>query len=652
MTESTGSYPDFLDPGNPAVAPIRAIFDSMSDLFFIVHDDGTIRRANARAQSVLGYDEDELCGRQIAEFHAPEQVGEVRRFFDDALDGADELCLVPLLSRSGERVAVETTATRIFWGQVKLLVWTCRDVSRRQRAEEALRKSEERYRATIDSLADMMHVVDERLRIILCNETYRSRLAEVGIGDEPIGANLLELQPFLPRSVGDEYRQVFDTGELLTTEEEVEVGGQRIWTETRKIPVRGEDERVHRVVTVIRDVTERRELADELRQVQKMETLGALAGGVAHDFNNLLMAIKVYAGFVQSPRPGGIEPEHALEEVIRAADSAQTLTGQLLAFSRRQLLRPSVLSLDRVVGELEELLGRLLGRDVELRTAHAADLWSVKADQSQIQQVLVNLAVNARDAIHETGGWLTIETSNAVLDGDSVRGHRDARPGEFVRIRVTDSGSGMEEAVRRRVFEPFFTTKEPGRGTGLGLSTAYGTIRQHGGFILVESEPGVGSAFDVYLPRSREESGDRAGAQEPRCEPRGSETVLVVEDEPVIKKLMIEILEGLGYDVIGADDGQAALDLPRDRLAEVDILVTDVVMPGIGGRELSERLSAVYPSLRVLFVTGYTDDEIVRRGFFEGSVPLLRKPFHADDLGREVRAVLDSEEGKVTIPPR
>jgi PAS domain S-box-containing protein len=650
-------FPDFLDPANPLVAPIRAIFDAMRDLFFILHEDGSIRRVNRTAQQRLGYAEQDLAGHLITEIHAPEQSAEVLDFVAESIGGTDRYCRAPLVTADGELIPAETSATRISWGPIKMLVWTCRDVSQRARAEDALRESEERYRTMIDSLGDMVHVVDSERRIVLCNEAFRSRLAGLGIETDPVGQNVPDLMPFLPDRIAGEYDQVFESGEPLVTEETVDLGDSVAWTETRKIPLVDNGEGVSGVVTVIRDVTQRKQLEEELRQVQKMETLGALAGGVAHDFNNLLMAIKVFAGFARDPRPGGILPEHALQEVVRAADSAQTLTSQLLAFSRRQLLRPRVLDLNRVVGELEELLKRLIGPDAELVFFPTEDLWPVKADRSLLEQVLVNLTVNARDAFSRGGGRLTIALANVSLDERASRVHPDARPGEFVRIRVSDNGQGMEQSVRQRIFEPFFTTKEFGRGTGLGLSTAYGTTRQHGGFILVESAVGQGATFEVHLPRCEDPPHEPAGPVDEEPELRGGETVLVAEDEPVVKRLMLEVLDGLGYRVIGADGGRAALEAAREHAGEIDLLVSDVVMPEIGGRELAERLVRERPGMRVLFVTGYTDDEIVRRGFFEGEVPLLRKPFTAEEFAREVRTLLDrgtdsSPDDKQTIPPR
>jgi len=657
MVFSSLPYPDFLDPANPLVAPIRAIFDAMRDPFFVLHDDGSIRRANRTAQQRLGFTEDELAGRSVTEIHAPEQSEEVQRFVADAIEGTDRLCRAPLVTRSGERIPAETAATRISWGPIKLLVWTCRDVSPRAIAEEALRDSEERNRITIDALGDMVHVVDGEYRIVLCNGVFRDRLAGLGIEGDPVGRNVFDLQPFLPDRVREEYRQVLERGRPLVSEEAIELGDQVVWTETRKIPILDDRGGVHGVVTVIRDVTKRKDLEEELRQVQKMETLGALAGGVAHDFNNLLMAIKVFAGFARDPRPGGISRDDALREVLRAADSAQTLTSQLLAFSRRQLLRPRLLELPTVVGELEELLRRLVGQDIELTVTVAPGLWPVKADRSLLEQVLVNLVVNARDSFTRTGGRVSIELANVVVDEDAARASSDARPGEFVRIGVADDGQGMEESVRRRIFEPFFTTKEPGRGTGLGLSTAYGTTRQHGGFILVRSIRGEGSTFDVFLPRCLEAGTEPDQPADPLRDLRGSETVLVAEDEPVVKRLMIEVLDGLGYRVLGADGGPAALEVAHSYPGEIDLLVSDVMMPEVGGRELAERLTGDRPGLCVLYVTGYTDDEIVRRGFYEGEVPLLRKPFTAEQFAREVRAILDRRrdsriDEKLTVPPR
>jgi CheY-like chemotaxis protein len=376
----------------------------------------------------------------------------------------------------------------------------------------------------------------------------------------------------------------------------------------------------------VRDLTRQNELEVQLRQAQKMEAVGRLAGGIAHDFNNLLTAIAGYSEFLSA----GLEDErlrrHA-DEIRKAAARAAALTGQLLAFSRRQVLQPRVLDLNAVVSDMDMMLRRLIGEDVELVTLLDPKLGAVRADPTQVEQVIVNLAVNARDAMPH-GGAVTIETTN-VATGD----------GEFVELRMSDTGIGMTEEERQQLFDPFFTTKAG--GTGLGLATVYGIVEQSGGTIEVDSEPGLGSCFRIVLPRV-DEAAERGESPTPASAPEaGSETILLVEDESVVRQLVAEILETSGYSVLQAGDGPSALELLRRHTGPLDLLVTDVVMPGMSGPEVAQAVTSMRPGTQVLYTSGYTDQAIGHHGVLEPDVAFLQKPFSADDLNRKVRGLLD-----------
>jgi len=389
------------------------------------------------------------------------------------------------------------------------------------------------------------------------------------------------------------------------------------------------------------DITERKQLEEQFHQAQKMEAVGRLAGGVAHDFNNLLTAILGSADLVLDSLKAGVPEREEVEEIRKAAVRAADLTRQLLAFSRQQVIAPTVLNPNDVVANLDKLLRRLLGEDVELRAVLASDLQTVKADPSQLEQVLLNLAVNARDAM-PNGGKLTIETQNVELDQEYARGHLSAQPGPYVMLAVSDTGVGMDAATQARIFEPFFTTKEKGKGTGLGLATVYGIVKQSGGWIWVYSEPGHGTTFKVYLPRVGEAAAPAAPSLTPPASLRGSETILVVEDDEMIRNLVQKVMRANGYTVLVAANGGDAERVSGQHEGPIHLLMTDVVLPGLNGREVARRVVAARAGIRVLYLSGYTDDAIVHHGVLESGVEFLQKPFTPAVLGRKVREVLDS----------
>ncbi len=390
---------------------------------------------------------------------------------------------------------------------------------------------------------------------------------------------------------------------------------------------------------IVEDITEHRLLEDRLRQAQKMEAVGRLAGGVAHDFNNLLTGILGCADLLLETLGPDAPGRDDVAEIRKAAVRAADLTRQLLAFSRQQVLAPQVLDLNALVGNMEKLLKRLIGEHIELRAALAPDLGMVKADPGQLEQVIVNLAVNARDAM-PNGGRLTIETRNAELDASYVEEHAPVVAGPYVLLAVTDTGTGMDAETKSHVFEPFFTTKALGQGTGLGLATVYGIVKQSGGHVWVYSERGQGAAFKIYLPRVAETA---AAAPRPTAPAslRGSETILLVEDDEAVRTLTRRLLAARGHTVLLASQGEEALRLAQRHEGRIHLLVTDVVMPGMSGRELADRILALLPGIKVLYLSGYTDDAIVRHGVLEPGVAFLQKPFSAEALARKVREVLD-----------
>jgi len=428
-----------------------------------------------------------------------------------------------------------------------------------------------------------------------------------------------------------------------------ELDWQKHVFESHVQPLRSTEGVVIGVIGVALDITDRKHLADQLRVSQKMQAVGELAGGVAHDFNNLLMIVKGHAEMLLDRIADSSPARHNLEQIQGATDRAATLTRQLLAFSRKQVLQPKVIDLNDVVAGMIKMFARVIGENIELAFLPGSKLASVKADPGQMEQVLLNLVVNARDAMPD-GGRLTIETSNVEVDRVSASQHPAMEAGSYVVLVVSDTGCGMDAGTQARIFEPFFTTKGHGKGTGLGLATVYGVVKQSGGFIWVYSEVDRGTTFKIYLPQVTADV-DRLVAEKASSGPTpGTETVLFVEDEESVRELVRDYLGRSGYRVLHAADGIQALETAGAHKGPIHILVTDVVMPRLSGRELVTRLSAARPDLKVLYISGYTDDSIFRHGVLEGGVAFLQKPFNLKDLAQKIREVLDGEPAATVAP--
>jgi PAS domain S-box-containing protein len=560
--------------------------------------------------------------------------------FVRARRGAPNEPIVVISGLDDERVALEAVRSGaqdyLVKGRIEgqLLARVLRYAIERKRAEEALREREAYYRTILEHIGDAVFIAAPDSRYLDVNpraceltgysreELLRLRISDTYAAEERAAAAALVSEVATGRPVVLERSLVRKDGTVLTVE-----------SNARRLPD-------GRLLGAVRDITERKKLEDQLRQAQKLEAVGRLAGGVAHDFNNVLTAIFGYVDLVLEDVPAGSPPRQDLEEIRKAAERAAGLTRQLLAFSRQQVLQPVVLNVTDVVQDIDKMVRRLVGEDVAVRLNLASDVGNVRTDPGQLQQVIMNLVVNARDAM-PTGGKLLIETDNADLTEQYAELHQPVTPGRYVMLAVSDTGTGMTAETRARIFEPFFTTKEKGRGTGLGLSTVYGIVKQSGGYIWVYSEPGRGTTFKIYLPRVD-------APAEPVAAPReagtlaGTETILLAEDDAMLRPLTKGLLERLGYTVLEAENAHQALAATRAHGGPIHLLVADVVMPGPSGRDLARRLTESRPDTKVLYVSGYTDDAIVQHGMLEPGLNFLQKPFTPAALARKVREVLDA----------
>jgi two-component system cell cycle sensor histidine kinase/response regulator CckA len=624
----------------------RELFETANDIIFTIDLAGRFTSINKAAEKITGYTLDEALKMDISSVIAPE-------FLDLALQMLSSRDLgdrrtrfeLEILCKDGRRAALEFSPRVIFRdGKPVGIQGIARDTTERKRAEERLRVSEEMFKVLSDQSPLGKALIDGQGRYEYVNPAFEAIFGYT-LRDLPSGAEWFRAafpdaakrkeairvwkEDLVHVGIGESRPRIFDV---------VCKGGASRTILFRPVALQG-----NRQLVIYEDITERRRMEAQLQQTTKMEAVGRLAGGVAHDFNNLLTVITGYSELLlrkigkESPMQG------ELEEIKQAGERAAALTQQLLAFSRKQIVEPKVVRPDGLVTEMQKMLARLIGENIDLQTTFGKALGSVKIDPVQFQQILMNLVVNARDAM-PGGGKIAIETANVELDDGYCTTHPYVTPGRFVMLAVGDTGQGMSEEVKEHIFEPFFTTKERGSGTGLGLATTYGAVKQAGGSIEVYSEVGIGTTFRIYLPRVEEEAGKPAKEGRPRDLPRGTETILVVEDEENVRTLGVRTLMDLGYRVVQARNGGEALAAAQERGERIDLLLTDVVMPGMSGKELATRFAADHPETKVLFTSGYTDDAIVHHGVLERGVLFIGKPYSLEGLARKVRDVLDTAQ--------
>src|SRR6266852_1549246 len=627
---------------------LQRIVDNIPVMLVFLDDQGRIQWGNREWTRTLGYDIADASTRDIFAELYPDP-GERQRLRDSI--GAPVGQWTDFRTRTRHGTTLDT-----IWANAPLTGggWLAigMDVTDRKRAEERYRSfiaqsSEGVSRLEIDPPVPTSLPEEDQIdrlyggaRIAECNDAM-ARMYGYEEARDLVGTTLANRHNVTDPANREQIRAFLRAGYRVSnseTREHDREGRPRVFL--NNVVGFVEDGHLVRVWGTQRDVTAQRHLEEQFRQSQKMEAVGQLAGGIAHDFNNLLTAILGNTQLLLRDLPPGDSKRGDVEEIRKASERAASLTRQLLAYSRRQMLQPEVLDLNVVVAEMDKMLRRLIGEHIALAAVLAPDLGRVRADPNQIEQVIVNLAVNARDAMPE-GGKLTIETANVDLDETFAQAHLGSVAGSYAMLAVTDTGAGMDAGVRAHLFEPFFTTKEVGKGTGLGLATVYGIVKQSGGYISVYSEPGRGSSFKIYLPRIATPVDAPANPQKGGVA-RGSETVLVVEDEPAVLTLSRRALEAQGYVVLAASDAAAALRVVERHGGTIHLLLTDVVMPGLSGRDLADRMAAQRPGIRVLYMSGYPGDAVVQHGTLPSGSAFLQKPFSPDGLARKVRDVLDA----------
>jgi PAS domain S-box-containing protein len=623
-----------------------ALYDPVSDLltfpYFVDEQDSAPnpkKLGHGLTDYLIRVGEPLLATPEVLQ--AMEGRGEVARNGSRSLDWMG----VPLKvnSHTFGALVVQTYSKNIRYGErdKEILTFVARQLASAveiKRNEQALRRSEARYRSLVQSSVYGIYRSSLEGRFLDVNPALIAMLGYASAEE------VLFLDP--EKDVfaqAEEHTRLIDEFRRTGRLDGIEVQWKRNDGNTITVRISGRavssaDEPADVLEAIAEDVTDRRALEDQFRQAQKMEAVGRLAGGVAHDFNNLLMVISGYAEVVLAE----LGPHHLLRDkalaIQQASDRATTLTRQLLAFSRKQLLELKVVDVNAIVSDMERLLRPLIGEDVEFLTSLTNEAAHTRADAGQLEQVLMNLVVNAKDAM-SGGGTLTIQTEKMVVDDGHRRGATFIRPGDYVMLSVSDTGMGMDKETQSRIFEPFFTTKEKGKGTGLGLSTVYGIVKQSGGYVMVQSEEGRGTTFHIYLPRV-EGVAERHPVPVAHTALGGTETVLLVEDEESVRQLVRETLAAKGYRVVEADNGESGVAVAAKHQGKIDLVITDVVMPGMGGRELVKQLAQTRPETKVLYLSGYTEDAIVSEGTIESGAAFLQKPFTLQNLARKVREVL------------
>lgn len=636
----------------------RKMFSHIGDVIVIIDRDGISKYKSPNVEKLFGWKPEDVIGSDILGNVHPEDLKIAHTFFENLKSEPNAVGTVEFRykCKDGSFKWIEFTGTNLLHDpDIAGILGNYQDITERRRAEVALKESEEKYRMLVENQTDLVVKVDAEGRFLFVSPSYCRIFGKQE--KELLGQKFMPLVHEEDREATARAMKALDTPpHTAYIEQRAMTKDGWLWLAWADTAIPDNQGNIKEIIGVGRDITERKRVEEEtiklqgqLTQAHKMESVGRLAGGVAHDFNNMLSVILGYSELALDQLGDDQPIRSALQEIQRAANRSADLTRQLLAFARKQTVAPEVLEMNVTIEKMLGMLGRLIGEDIELIWRPGNNLHSVKIDPSQIDQILANLCVNARDAI-EYAGKITIETSNEFIDDIYCDDNVYFLPGEYVLLTVSDNGCGMDRETTSHLFEPFFTTKKIGSGTGLGLATTYGIVKQNNGFINVYSEPGLGTTFKIYLPRylsKSKESPDAAAHHAPAApvetessSPSGRETILLVEDEPMILELSEAMLEGLGYTVFTAGTPGEAIRLAQEHGGQIDLLMTDVIMPEMNGSDLARSLVSLFPDIKLLFMSGYTANVIAHNGVLDEEVNFIQKPFARKDLAIKIREVL------------
>ncbi|MBN2625472.1 MAG: PocR ligand-binding domain-containing protein [Spirochaetales bacterium] len=617
---------------------LNTLIDTVPDLLWFKDPEGRYLYCNARFENFYGDEKENIIGKTDYDFMSLETADSFRQFDRNAINAGHSIKFEEevVYNSDHHREVLETIKTPILHesGEIMGVLGIGRDITERIESERELMKTQEWLQSFLESTNDAITIYDKTGNIVQINSCARAMYPKQFEGREIIGTNIRDYAAYYPRegvTLLHYYDLVRETGRTYTFEEEYLSEDASIPYSHKIFPV-GEG-----IGIISNDISKQKKLENQLRQIQKIESIGRLAGGVAHDFNNILGIIMGYAEMALGSTDKDEAHDSYLQEIIKAAERSSSLTKQLLAFARKQNVSPETLDLNRRVENMLKMLGSLIGEDIELNWQAGRDLWPVCIDPAQVDQVIANLCVNARDAIGGTGR-IIIETANQILDETYCDYHPETIPGEYVCLSVSDNGMGMAEEVMTKIFEPFYTTKGVGKGTGLGLSTVYGIVKQNNGSITVYSELGMGTTFKVYFQRDMKTSAQGEKKKESEAD-RGNEKILIIEDEAVLLKMSSMMLSNYGYRVFTAGTKEEALAIVAAE--EIDLVLSDIVMPETNGKELADLIRKDHGDIKYLFMSGYTDDIIARHGILEEGIQFIQKPFSSRELADAVRDVLD-----------